>query len=99
MSEPAHIPRFGTWAEERLWVLNSLADLRGDVRRQAEDAAAVKGTFITRALKDLDAAHIKIRALELRESSLVTKNWVTTSALAVLFAVLFEIVKAWVGRH
>ena len=94
MSLARPIPAFGTWDQERLFVLISLEELRGDLRRQAELLAVQQQKHITKLEADVGAAHEKIRRLEAERDSLRTRNWVTTSALSAALAALYEAVKA-----
>ena len=83
----------GEWGEERLYVLQTIQDLKEDLRKQSEAAAIERANVIEKGVRDIRAAHIKIRALETTDSHLKMKNWVMTGALSATGAVIFELFK------
>jgi hypothetical protein len=90
-------PTTADWREERLWVLNTIEDLKTEQRRISEEAAVVRENVSKKLKKDVWEAHEKIRALELSRATLRLKNWLMTLALSAAGAIAFEVIKAWLA--
>lgn len=88
----------GEWREERLYVLNTIEELKTEQRRQSDAAAVMRQSIEQRAMCDIKSAHDKIRALEGTRSYLRMKNWAMTAALSTLVAMLFELLKAYLRK-
>jgi hypothetical protein len=88
----------GEWREERLYVLQTLEDLKTEQRRQSEQAAVTRDNLAERAQRDIKAAHDKIRNLEASGGALRLKNWAMTALLSAGAAVLFEVVKSYLHK-
>lgn len=88
-------PTTGDWREERLWVLNTIEDLKNEQRRISEEAAVVRVNLSEKLKKDIWEAHEKIRALEISRATLRLKNWLMTLALSAAGAIAFELIKTW----
>lgn len=84
------------WREERLYVLHMIEDLKEEQRRQSEAAAIARENVEKKAVRDINAAYERIRALETDGVTMGIKNWVLTGALSVGGAVVFEIVRSWI---
>jgi hypothetical protein len=92
----------GEWREERLFVLRAIDDLKAEQRRQIESEAVMRQTVVSKAEKDINAAHSRIRVLEdaskeqSKQSGILTiKNWVMAAVLSAGGVVTFELIK-WV---
>ena len=83
----------GEWREERLYVLQTIQDLKEDLRKQSEAAAVERASVIEKGVRDIKEAHIKIRVLETTDQRLKLKNWIMTGALSATAAVIFELFK------
>jgi hypothetical protein len=89
------------WNEARMYVLQTLDDLKQEQRRQAEEAArsseaaaVLSEVKMDKASKDIQAAHNKIRSLRL-------KNWIITAVAVVLFEVVkwgLEVAKGYLHK-
>jgi uncharacterized protein YggE len=88
----------GQWNEERLYVLQTLEDLKKEAREEAMAAAVERAGVIAKAEKDIANAHIKIRKLEGAHSWQRTKLYITTAVLSVVGAIAFELFKKWLGK-
>jgi hypothetical protein len=88
----------GEWREERLYVLQTIEDMKADLRRQSEVAAVTRASITDIAQRDINVAHDKIRALEGIRSRLRIKNWIMTAALSASVAMLFEFIKAYLRK-
>ena len=86
-----------SWREERMYVLRTLEDLKHEERRHSESEAVTREYLAEKAKRDIRAAHDKIRALETKESALRLKNWIMVAALSGTWALVFEVIKAWLG--
>lgn len=86
----------GEWREARLYVLQTIEDLKKEAR-EAEVAAAVERVSkIDKAEKDIKMAHDKIRKLETAGSWLKTKNYLMTAAISVGGAIAYEYIRTWI---
>jgi len=65
--------------------------------RQLEAAAIAKENVEKKAVRDINAAYERIRALETEGVTMGIKNWIMTVALSVGGAVVFEIVRSWIS--
>ena len=87
------------WEEERLYVLQTLADLKGEQKRQGESAAAERAALLEKAVRDINVAHDRIRKLEDAKTSLRVKNWAMALALsgigAIVFAIFEKLLQEW----
>lgn len=88
------IPANIEWREERLYVLETLNDVKMEQKRLAEQAAADRATMLTTGTRDMNAAHEKIRALETTGRTLTIKNWLMGLLLSAGGIALFELLKA-----
>ena len=73
---------FGSWNEERMYVLKTLEELKEEQRRLMLDAAAERTMLLEKGQRDIKAAHDKIRVLEASGHTLRLKNWLMTAALS-----------------
>lgn len=85
----------GEWREERMYVLESIKELKAEQRRQIESETLMRQSLEVKAEKDIRAAHDKIRKLETSSGILSVKNWAMTAVISAGGVVLFELVK-WV---
>lgn len=83
----------GEWSEERLYVLQTVDDLKEEQRRQLQASAADRAALVEKAQRDITAAHDKIRRLESTKLSLTIKTWALAAALGGLFTVAIELFK------
>lgn len=82
------------WREERLYVLHMIEDLKAEQRRQSEAAAVAKENVEKKAVRDINAAYDRIRALENSGIVMNLKNWILVGLLSVVSAIGFELAKA-----
>lgn len=98
------------WREERLYVLETIKELKSEQIRHSEEAAAARAKAeekydreTLQAKKDMREAHDKIRSmekevrtLERAKMVLLLKNWVQRLALGAVGAGAVELIKALV---
>lgn len=87
------MPSSGEWREERLYVLQTLEDLKVWQLHQIESDAIMHQTTAVKAEKDIKAAHDKIRNLENAQGILTLKNWVLAGMLSTGGVAVFELIK------
>jgi hypothetical protein len=85
----------GEWRDERLWVLKTLEKLEDEQRREVESAALMSQGQLIKASKDIQEAHIKIRALEKARRNLSIKYWIVTGVLSVATALLLKVLERY----
>jgi hypothetical protein len=91
MSAGGRIPVFGTYEQERIYILYNLDEFKHELASLRASAAVQREGVIAKAQNDLNALHKKIRALELRRTELTLRYWITTAALSAAVAVIFEL--------
>ncbi|MGH9780911.1 MAG: hypothetical protein ACRD33_03750 [Candidatus Acidiferrales bacterium] len=84
----------GEWLEERLYVLRTIERIEAEQMRLMLRAEAERTAIVEKGVRDIRAAHDKIRALEKSGHALRMKNWIMTLALSGVAAIAFEVVKA-----
>jgi D-mannonate dehydratase len=94
-------PGTAEWREERLWVLNTIEDLKTEQRKQFEAEAIRRVNVEEKGLKDIQAAHDKIRAADEKirvlqnvKTELRLKNWIMTITLGASGAIIVELARA-----
>jgi hypothetical protein len=83
------------WREERLYVLRTLEDLKGEQKRQAEASAADRAALLEKAARDISAAHEKIRRLENAGTTLRLKNWIMVAVILAGFEIAKALLHGW----
>ena len=93
------IPAFGTYDQERLYILRTLDQLEIEVRQLSEDAAVDREGKLAKAEKDVHALGAKVRTLENQRSMLTIKEWIKTSLLTGAGVVLIELAHFLLSHH
>lgn len=91
---------FGSWNEERLYVLRTLEEVRDEQKKQIAEMAAERSAMLVKGQKDIQAAHDKIRVLEssghqleMKKHKLEIKNWLMAALLSGVGLSLVELAK------
>ena len=82
----------GEWREERIWVLNEIERINLELTSKTAELAVCRD-HEERHLKDIHAAHARIRELQAVVRTARLKSWAATSVAAFLGVVVIELMK------